>query len=76
VALFVMVSTVGEFVNPVTGAKIETIFESEPLIGGGLILFGAPFLFLIFSMKMRSLLALADSAPPIKTPPPEAAKAS
>jgi hypothetical protein len=76
VALFVMVSTVGEFVNPVTGAKIETIFESEPLIGGGLILFGAPFLFLIFAIKMRSLLASADRTPPVKTPPPEAAKAS
>ena len=74
VALFVMLSTVGEFVNPVSGGRIEAIFESEPLVAAGLALFGAPLLFFIFSLRMRSLLASRDSAPAVKTPATPEAK--
>jgi hypothetical protein len=57
VALLVMVSTASELINPFTGQPVEGIFESEPMVAVGLILFGAPFIFLIATLRIRNLLA-------------------
>jgi hypothetical protein len=62
VALLVMVATAGKFVQPISGEAIEDIFNSEGLVGVGLILFGAPFIFVMATLRMRNLLAAADTS--------------
>lgn len=60
VALLVMVSTAAHLVNPITGETIKG-FDSEGLVGVGLVLFGAPFVFVMAMLRMRNLLAAADA---------------
>jgi hypothetical protein len=60
VALLVMVSTVGQFVSPVSGEVVEELFDSERLVASGLVLFGAPFIFVMATLRFRNLLAAAD----------------
>jgi hypothetical protein len=61
VALLVMVSTAAHLVNPVTGETMKG-FDSEALVAVGLVLFGAPFVFVMAMLRMRNLLASADAA--------------
>lgn len=61
VALLVMVSTAAHLVNPITGEAIKG-FDSEGLVGVGLVLFGAPFVFVMAMLRMRNLLAAADAS--------------
>jgi hypothetical protein len=61
VALLVMVSTAGEFVDPINGEAVEGLFDSERLVALGLVLFGAPFIFVMGALRFRNLLAAADA---------------
>ncbi|MHB8269417.1 hypothetical protein [Bradyrhizobium sp.] len=68
VALLVMVSTAAHLVNPVTGEAIKG-FDSEGLVGVGLVLFGAPFVFVMAMLRIRNLLAAADARAAQIVPP-------
>jgi ABC-type multidrug transport system fused ATPase/permease subunit len=68
VALLVMVSTAAHLVNPVTGEAIKG-FDSEGLVGAGLVLYGAPFVFVMAMLRIRNLLAAADACAPQVAPP-------
>jgi hypothetical protein len=83
VALMVLVSTQAHLTNPVTGETAESVFNSELLVGVGLILFGAPLIFTMGMLRLRNLLAAADAsaaaAPepdPQPAPPPAASTAA
>ena len=64
VVLMVTLSTTGHLVNPATAKAVEGVFESEPLVGTGMALLGAPFLILIFALRMRQVV----SPPGLSTP--------
>jgi hypothetical protein len=67
VALLVMVATAGRFVRPLTSEPIVNIFNSEGIVGVGLIMFGAPLIFIMAMLRLRNVLASADSqAAPVK----------
>ena len=57
VVLMVTLSTTGHLVNPTTAKAVEGVFESEPLVGTGMALLGAPFLILIFALRMRQVVS-------------------
>jgi hypothetical protein len=71
VALLVMVSTASHLVNPLTGEAMKGL-DSEGLVAVGLILFGAPFVFVMAMLRLRNLLASADAAAAQTTPAPAA----
>jgi hypothetical protein len=53
VALLVVVSTTSNLVNPINGTAVTNLFESEPLVAVGLLLFGGPFFFMMFALRVR-----------------------
>ncbi len=61
VALLVLVSTQAHLVNLVTGETVGNVFNSEGLVGVGLVLFGAPLIFTMGMLRLRNLLAAADA---------------
>jgi hypothetical protein len=69
VALLVMVATAGRFVHPLSGETIANIFNSEGLVGVGLVMFGAPLIFIMAMLRLRNVLAEADgqAAPASRT---------
>ncbi len=50
-----LLASSSELVNPLTGAPLEGVFDSDKLIAVGLGLFGPAFIFLIFSLRMRGI---------------------
>lgn len=70
VALMVLVSVSSELTNPMTGRAVEGIFESEPLVATGLILFGPPFFFAIFSLRVRAAFRSVSTEVPLAVETP------
>jgi hypothetical protein len=71
-ALFVVVSRNGHLVSPLTLERVDP-FQSDGLVGVGLVLFGLPFLFMVFGLRMRGILkresgAAADEQPVVSAP--------
>ena len=55
VSVFVLLASSSELVNPITGAPVEGVFDSDKLIAVGLALFGPAFFFLVFGLRMRGI---------------------
>lgn len=78
VSLFVLLASSSDLVNPITGAAVEGVFDSDKLVAVGLGLFGPAFFFLVFGLRMRGIRqAEPDADAPRQqeasvTPPPAA----
>ncbi len=71
VALLVLLSTSSELVLPSNGRNVEGVFESEPLVALGLVLFGPAFFLAMMTLRACNAFGKARSLVGPTAPTPE-----